>query len=297
MLAAAGRRSLRARMEEVMGEFPSRPRGPLDVQITKRSQTESYEIRHINYLSEPGDRVPAILLIPQRQNGRAALCLHQTTKVGKAEPAGLAGNPDLRYAAELAERGFVSLSPDYPNFGEYTFDPYAHGYASATMKGLWNHSRAVDVLEATPGVSRRRIGCIGHSLGGHNTLFLAAFDHRIRAMVTSCGFTAFARYYGGDLKGWSHKGYMPRIAERYGARPDRMPFDFPELIASLAPRPLFVNAPLRDANFDVEGVRECIAQANKRYRGDRLQARYPDAAHSFPSEVRSEAYGFLERWL
>jgi hypothetical protein len=35
---------------------------------------------------------------------------------------------------------------------------------------------------------------------------VAAFDGRVKAAVTSCGFTSFARYKGGDLTGWSRKG-------------------------------------------------------------------------------------------
>jgi hypothetical protein len=114
-------------------------------------------------------------------------------------------------------------------------------------------------------VDRKRIGSIGRSLGGHNSLFLAAFDPRVSAVVTSCGFTSFPRYYGGDLTGWSHEGYMPRIAARYGKSPDRMPFDFPEVLASIAPRSVFISAPVRDTNFDVEGVRECVQAAGAVY--------------------------------
>ena len=42
----------------------------------------------------------------------AVLCLQQTTGVGKDEPAGIRGDPTLKYALELAERGFVTLAPD-----------------------------------------------------------------------------------------------------------------------------------------------------------------------------------------
>ena len=87
------------------------------------------------------------------------LCLHQTTKIGKGEPAGVGGNSNLHYAAELAARGYVTLAPDYPNFGDYSFDPYAHGYESATMKGIWNHMRAVDLLQSLSEVDPQRIGC------------------------------------------------------------------------------------------------------------------------------------------
>ena len=51
---------------------------------------------------------------------------------------------------------------------------------SATMKGIVNHRRAVDLLASLPEVDPRRIGVIGHSLGGHNSLFVAAFDPRIK---------------------------------------------------------------------------------------------------------------------
>jgi len=230
------------------------------------------------------------------------LCLHQTTRIGKDEPAGLGGNPNLHYAAELAERGYVTLAPDYPYLGENNTDPYKRGYVSCTMKGIWNHIRAVDALQSLDYVDSRRIGAIGHSLGGHNTLFVAAFDERIKAMVTSCGFNSFKKYYGGDLTGWSGVRYMPLIAEKYGKDPSRIPFDFPDILVALAPRPLFINAPLRDSNFEVSGVRDCVDAAKityeKIFRADnRLVAVYPDAGHDFPAEIRDQAYRFLDRSL
>ncbi|HXX93677.1 MAG TPA: alpha/beta fold hydrolase, partial [Planctomycetota bacterium] len=202
---------------------------------------------------------------------------------------------------ELARRGFVVLAPDYPNFGDYSIDVYARGWASATRKGIWNHQRAVDLLESLPEVDPGRIGVIGHSLGGHNSIFVALFDPRIRAVVTSCGFNAFPKYMGGNLKGWSHRGYMPRIGDLYGWDPSRMPFDFTELLAALAPRPVFVNAPLHDANFEVSGVRDCLEAARPVYRlfgaEEALVAVHPDCAHDFPPEVRSQVYAWLERVL
>jgi hypothetical protein len=80
-------------------------------------------------------------------------------------------------------------------------------------------------------------------------------------VVTSCGFNAFAKYYGGDLTGWSSDKYMPRIAERYGKDPKRMPFDFTELLGAIAPRPVFINAPTGEDNFEVSGVKDCLAAA------------------------------------
>ena len=109
----------------------------------------------------------------------------------------------------------ATIAPDYPNFDEYQGDVYAMGDASASMKAIWNNIRAVDVLSERPDVDAVRIGVIGHSLGGHNAIFTALFEPRIRAIVSSCGFNAFLDYFRGDLAGWSHNGYMPRIRTQY----------------------------------------------------------------------------------
>ena len=90
----------------------------------------------------------------------------------------------------------MALAPDYLSFGDektdYQTDVYGRGYKSGSMKGIVNHIRAVDLLVSLPEVDSRRIAAIGHSLGGHNALFVAAFDKRIRAVITSCGFTSMA---------------------------------------------------------------------------------------------------------
>jgi dienelactone hydrolase len=281
-------------MQLVMGPLPKSPdtppkiteylSPPVDVGFATRTK--------LAYEPEPGDEVPAYLFIPYKPTGQAALCLHQTMRMGKGHPAGLDGSPpNLRYALELAERGFVTFAPDYPNFGDYSFDPYANGYVSATMKGILNHKRGVDLLRALPQVDPEKIAAIGHSLGGHNSIFVAAFDPRIRAVVSSCGFTSLHKYYKGDLTGWSHKGYMPRVASVYDKSPDKMPFEFWDILAAVAPRPIFVNAPLRDANFEPSGVDDCAAQVSN------LIVRHPDCEHDFPQEVRFESYEFLARRL
>ncbi len=297
------RRHILANFQLVAGPPPDASRrAPLDLHVYDQTPGEKVSQRILSFAPEPGDRVPAVLLVPNGLKGRApaVLCLHQTARLGKLEPVGQ-GNPNLAYARELAERGFVTLAPDYPGYGDYKADAYALGYAGTTMKGIWNHMRAVDLLQSLPEVDPGRIGAIGHSLGGHNSIFVAVFDPRIKAVVSSCGFNAFPKYYGGNLAGWSHKGYMPRIAEVYGKDPKRMPFDFTELVGALAPRPFFINAPLRDANFEVSGVRDCVAAARPVYEllgaKDALRLVTPDAAHDFPEEIRRQAYDFLAEAL
>jgi dienelactone hydrolase len=295
------RQAILRQMESVMGPLPGpEKRVPLDVKFNETHDEPTFTRLKITFQAEPDDRVPAYLFLPKGRQGKrpAMLCLHQTTGIGKGEPAGLGGRAELHYALELARRGYVCLVPDYPSFGDYKeYDFKKDDYISGSMKAIWNNHRAVDLLETLPQVDPDRIGCIGHSLGGHNALFTAAFDQRLKMVVTSCGFTAFHHYYDGRLGGWTSQRYMPRIRDAYDNDPDKMPFDFDGVLAAIAPRGIFINAPLDDGNFDVKGVRKVVASVETVFsllpKGPGIQVRYPDTGHSFPDPVREEAY----RWL
>lgn len=279
-------------MEEVMGPLPPRPKTVPQVEVIVSVELPNQLIRQKIVID---DGLTAYRFLPaSRVPSPAAVCLHQTYRPGKAEPAGLSGKPNLFYALELAQRGFVTIAPDYPNFGDYEYDPYAHGYVSCTMAGIVNHMRVVDVLEAMPEVRRGAIATIGHSLGGHNSLFLAAFDDRVRAAVTSCGFNSWAKYMGGKIAPWGGIRYMPRVVSVFNADIARMPFDFHDVLNAIAPRPIYINAPLRDSNFEYSGVDDCVAKAEQR---ERIVLRHPDAEHDFPPEIRMEAYEFLSKAL
>lgn len=296
------RRHMIAHLETAMGPLPGHEwRVPLDVRITESQDAGKYIRHRLTYAPDPGDRVPAYLLIPKQLDAAAPamLCLHQTTKIGKDEPAGLGGSKNLHYAHELAERGFVCLAPDYPSLGEYRYD-FQHSplpYQSGSMKAVWNNIRGVDLLAARDEVDPERIGVIGHSLGGHNAIFTSVFEPRLKAVVTSCGFTAAPEYKPGELAGWTGERYMPRAGTVFGNDPRRLPFDFRGLVAAIAPRPFFTNSPQKDA-FDVDGVRAALRSAAEVYSlhsaDDGIRAEFPDCGHDFPENVRVTAYQWLE---
>lgn len=294
-------RQLRTRVELVTGHTSYIMLNDLKTKVESEEVIGDVVRRKISLFD---GEMHAYLLLPRNRQGKlpTILCLHQTTKIGKAEPAGLGGLPNLHYALELAQRGFITVAPDYPGYGDAEpGQAYKRGYASTTAQGVVNHKWLIDWLCTQPEVDPDRLGCIGHSLGGHNTLFLGLFDERIKVLATSCGFCSFDKYYGGNLKGWSHAGYMPRIASLYQCDPKQMPFDFTEILAVLAPRPVFINAPLKDENFAVEGVRDCVKAATPIYRLfdkiDNLVAEYPDAGHDFPRDVRERCYAFFAKHL
>lgn len=302
-------------------------RVPLDVRVVEHWREKGVVGVKLTYQSDATDRVPAWLLVPEAlwpaevrltagaalpgelvvgvgsgTPGRrvpAVLCLHQTTAVGKDEPTGRAGDPQMRYAWELTQRGFVTLSPDYPSLGEHAYDFAAHPeYPSGTLKAIWDNIRAVDLLETLTLVDRQRLACLGHSLGGHNAIFTAVVEPRLRVVVSSCGFSSLVK---DDVPSWTGPRYLPRLAAEFGNDVQRIPFDFPELIAALAPRPFLAVAATRDSDFDVSGVRDVLAAAQDVYQlaqaKEALRGLFPEAPHSFPESARQEAYLFLEKWL
>ena len=301
-------------MMEVMGPLPGKDKGcPLDPKIEEEVDCGDYVRRFLTYASEPGARVPAYLLIPKsvlyaksKHKAPAILCLHQTHSLGQKVVVGLGNSTNDEYGVELARHGYVCLAPPYPLLANYNPDLKALGYQSGTMKAIWNNVRGLDLLESLPFVKRGRFGAIGHSLGGHNAIFTAVFDQRIKVIVSSCGFDSFPDYYGGDPavwkpeRGWCQTRYMPKLAQ-YAGRLNEIPFDFHELIGALAPRQVFVNAPLGDTNFNwrsVDAVAKAASQVYSLYVvPQNLRVEHPDCGHLFPREVREMAYLLLDETL
>jgi len=304
---AVRRRHIVEGMERAMGPLPDRSKfPPLDMRVREEFQGDGYVRQTISFTAEPPDRVPAHLYLPDRRpedtRSPAMLALHPTSVHGKGRVTAAGGEPNRGYGSELARRGYVVIAPDHPPFGDYKkYDFAADPYVSGSMKGIVNCMRCVDLLAARDDVDPERIGVIGHSLGGHNAMFAAAFDQRLKVTVSSCGWTPFHDYRGAKLGPWAQECYMPLLRNKYRLDPDRVPFDFYEVVAALAPRAFFSNSPLHDSNFDVAGVKKATAKAHPVFKllgaADRLEVRHPDCGHDFPPEVRREAYAFIDRVL
>ena len=299
------RQEILAAMQQIMGPLPGpEKRCPLDVRIESETDCGSHTRRMITYASEPGSRVPAYLLIPKaalEKKVPAVLALHPTDdQYGNRVLIEPLRSHYRAYATELAQRGYLVLAPAYPLLANYQPDLKALGYQSGTMKAIWDNRRGLDLLEASPWLKRGRIGALGHSLGGHNAIYTAVFDDRIKVVVSSCGFDSYVDYMEGKIKGWTSERYMPRLLQ-YQERLNEVPFDFHELLGALAPRPVFVNAPLGDSNFKWRSVDAVTAAAMPIYRlyrhPERLRVEHPDCGHDFPNEVREQAYGWLDQAL
>jgi hypothetical protein len=93
---------------------------------------------------------------------------------------------------------------------------------------------------------------------------------------------------------------MARLAD-YKGRLEEIPFDFHELIATLAPRHMLIIAPTNDGNFRADSVDRVAKAAAEIYKlqghPERLRVLHPDCAHDFPPEMREEAYRLFDRVL
>ncbi|MEW4526896.1 alpha/beta fold hydrolase [Maioricimonas sp. JC845] len=301
------RRQILQGMQEATGPLPSRDNlTSLDIEVLETVPGDGYERQTIRFTPEQGDRLTAYLYIPKGASADdprpGIVALHPTHRIGKGVVDGQSERPNRAYGKELAERGYVVIAPDYISFGDSAdYDFENDRYRTGTMKGIWNHMRCVDLLLERDDVMGEKIGTIGHSLGGHNAIFLGVFDQRVKAIVSSCGWTPFHDYYGGKIAGWTSDRYMPSLKTDYDLDPDRVPFDFYELVAALAPRPFFSNSPLYDSNFDYRGVEKAAPKARRVYElydaANNLRVAYPNAQHDFPPAVRFESYEFLDAHL
>jgi dienelactone hydrolase len=308
------RREILTGMQQVTGKLPGAERRcPLAMKVEEEVDCGSYVRRRITYASEPGSRVPAYLCVPKKVRGEdgkkaaAVLCLHPTdNNIGYGVVVGLGGRANRQYASELAERGYVTLSPSYPQLADYQPDLKKLGWEAGTLKAVWDNLRGLDLLDSLPYVKHGAYGAIGHSLGGHNAVYTAVFDDRIKVVVSSCGLDSYLDYYGGDERrwlhgqGWAQDRYMPRLAE-YRGRLEEIPFDFHELIGALAPRRVLIIAPQHDHNFRADSV-DCIAAAAREVfklygKPDNLRVEHPDCNHDFPDAMREKAYKLLDEVL
>ena len=300
----------RRQLMRLLGAVPDGP-PPLAPERGERVDLGDVIREKVTYAVEPGERVPAFLFLPKTgaEPWPAVLCHHQhggEFDVGKDGPAGLGSTPDQHYAIELARRGYVTLAPDAICFNERR-DPtgrlkgaeYERYQAlhrlteGKTLQGkyVWDASRAIDYLVSRPEVDRARIGMIGHSLGGQETLFTTAADLRIKAAVSSCGFASLA-VLKRDRILHNFALFVPGLSEAgdYGA-----------VLALVAPRPFLVAARTADPIFPRDGIEATVAAARAAYAAqdaaDRLGTFYEDGEHQFSPAMREAAYAWLDRWL
>jgi hypothetical protein len=242
------RRELKERFLDLIRDQYKPQKPPLDLQTHESVVVDgAYTRRLISYNVEKDDRAHAYLGVPVSLTGKAPaiVALHGTYARGIEQAAGLVDNPDKAYLDHLCRRGYVVIAPEHfvsgrrtPPEGPYETGRFytKHPQWTAVGKFTYEHSIAVDVLQSLEEVDAERIGALGHSLGGHGTIFLAAYDERIKAAACNCG-ASFFRHNPKVLEWARDRWYVYFKPIRPGLLEGRLPpIDFHQIIALIAPR-------------------------------------------------------------
>jgi dienelactone hydrolase len=302
---------------------------PLNLRIDGEKDRGTVIERRVSYLLSPGERVTSLLLIPKGLHGPrpALLTIHPTTALGKEQTVGRGetenGAPTATanrraYGLHLAEKGYVTFSPDllgageraYPGLRSFDNQPFinAHPRWSGTGKDLHDLKRAVDVMEQMPEVDGARIASLGHSQGAGLTCYLAAVDQRIKVGVANCGAYS-SRIQNNPFNIARPAWWTGRPALRpfiLAGKP--LPIDVHELLALAAPRPFLNIVALNDVGF--KETDEPLTRRNwedlqrnvkKVYAlhgaGERFEVIMHLDGHDFHDAMRDRAYAFLEHHL
>jgi dienelactone hydrolase len=278
-----------------------------------------YERRLVSYAVEEDERAHAYIGIPLSGSKPfpAAVVLHGTSDRGKEMAAGLAEEagpkftPDKAYLDHLCRRGYVVIAPDHftaghriPKEGSYVTSAFytKHPEWTAVGKFTYEHSIAIDVLESFPEVDKANIGCMGHSLGGQGTLFLAAYDERIKAAASNCTAPTFRQ--NAKATEWSRDRWYIYLKPLRGEMLEGRlpPIDFHEIMALTAPRALLDVSALNDGDGLTQRQRVlALLKVADVYQLENAPQKFEffvhGQGHSLPHESRELIYGFLDARL
>jgi pimeloyl-ACP methyl ester carboxylesterase len=300
--------TVRSRLAEMWGPFPAE-RTPLNAKSLGSIEQDDYLVERIIFESRPKFFVTANLYRPKDVKGRLPAILFPPGHT----PEGKAYEPYQRFGILGARHGFVVLIWDPVGQGErlQLWDSgkkaslagpgtSEHGVLGhqCYLLGLnlmqyrvWDASRALDYLESRDDVDAGRIAMAGSSGGGMETLQFAPVEPRIKAAIPVSAVATFRA-----------KTEALRIADpeqvlystlRYG-------IDHPELLASLAPRPLMVGAPTRDY-IPIDAARSTFNAVVEAYSlvgaAGKLRFSETNDPHGMNQQLREAAIDWLLRWL
>ena len=121
----------------------------------------------------------------------------------------------------------------------------------------WGLSRAIDYFETDRDVDAKRLGVEGHSRWGKTALWAAAQDQRWAIVFASCsgegGAKLSRRNFGETTDNIAGSHWMAASFRQYGGHWGDLPVDAHELIALVAPRPVFVTGATQDPWADPRG--------------------------------------------
>ena len=291
------------------------PKGEdLKPKLIETTQKDGYRLEKVAYEVEPGDAVPAYVLIPDGVNAAnpapAVAVWHQHNgayQLGKVEPAGLAGSPMHHTGVALAKLGYVVICPDSLTFGErqdatnklqggnyerFEFLRYLVAGKCLAWKDILDMRRTIDYLVTRPEVKANALGCYGHSMGSTHAYMVGPWEERLKCVVCNCCLPTYKAIHREHML-HCFPNFVPGIFQ-YG--------DTPDIVALIAPRALHMNFGETDGGSPIDEVQhglKIIANAYSAVHADDKFSYFiePGVGHELSAEMWRRARDVLAKHL
>jgi dienelactone hydrolase len=264
----AQRGRYREQLFEMLGLWPLPERTDLKAVVTGKIEHDEIIVEKLHFQSRARLYVTGNLYLPKVLAKPAPAILYLSGH-GPVISNGVSYGNKVAYqhhGAWFARNGYVCLVLDTLQLGEIPGLHHgthregmwwwnARGYTPAGVEA-WNCIRALDYLGTRPEVDTNRFGATGRSGGGAYTWWIAALDDRIKAAAPVAGITDLQNHVvDGTVEG--HCDCMFTV-NAYG-------WDYPQVAALIAPRPLLIVNTDADSIFPLDGVQRTHAQVRRIY--------------------------------
>ena len=289
------------RGETTFGTFLERPRPAPSMGLMAITPYNGFGDQLFGYLYFPADDkgnpintgLPVVIYLHEYDYSKGFNSYHQVESLIRS----------------VVERGFAFFSYDMLGFGNRIeegtrfYDRYPHW--SKMGKMITDVRGAVDALSNLDFIDGSKILVAGYSLGANVGLYAAAMDERIAGVVSVAGFTPMRTNTPDKgtegIKALSHlHGLIPRLGFFTGNE-NRIPYDYHEILACIAPRPLLIISPSMDKDAVLNDVSKCVSEAAKVYNlygnKDKIEIFIPEDYNRYSEEMREKTYSWLQNVL
>ena len=300
----AWKETARRQLFEMFGLWPLPEKTDLKATVTGSVETNGIVVEKIHFQSRPGLYVTANLYRPREQAGPLPAILYLSGH-GAVVSNGVSYGNKVSYqhhGAWFARHGYICLVLDTLQMGEIQGIHHgthregmwwwnSRGYTPGGVEA-WNSIRALDYLSTRPEVDATRFGATGRSGGGAYSWSIAALDDRIKAAAPVAGITDLANHViNGVVEG--HCDCMFFV--------NTFRWDYSELAALVAPRPLLIANTDKDTIFPLDGVVRLHEKVRAIYElhqaGPRLGLLITEGPHKDTQDLQVPVFRWFNRFL